>query len=415
MRSYPLYLSMSAAGAFAGTVAFTLNLIYQVQTVGLGPLQLILVGTVMEVVCFVAQIPTGIIADLYSRRLSIIVGHLLMGTGILLWGLVPQFWAILLANAIWGVGAVCVEGAQEAWVADELGEENVGSAFTRGGQVGQAATVVGILAAVGLASISLNLPIVVGGAVSFGLGLALIALMKEHNFQPVPAGERGSLAAMRSQAVAGGRAVRSQPVLLPLFGALFFIAFSSEGIDRLSQPHLLANFTFPAAGTPLIWFGALGIGGLFAAIAVTELIRRRVANLAPGRVGALLAAFQAVQVVSIVAFALAGNFWLAAFASLVAGGSRAVFGPLFGTWIVARTESATRATVFSMAGQMDAAGQITGGPPIGYLGERFAIRAALVATGLILAPAVWLLGTALRREGREPPADVPAVVIRTAP
>jgi DHA3 family tetracycline resistance protein-like MFS transporter len=405
MRAYPLYLGVSAAGAFAGTVAFTLNLVYQVETVGLGPLQLLLVGTVMEAVAFLAQVPTGIIADLYSRRLSIIVGHLLMGAGVLVWGLVPQFWAILLANAVWGIGAVCVEGAQEAWLADELGEDDVGPAFARGGQVGQAATIAGILAAVGLATVDLALPIVVGGAVSFLLGLALIGLMREHNFHPAvaisPSGtirSAGSFRAMRDQAVAGSRAVRARPALVLLFAALFFVAFSSEGIDRLSQPHLL---TFPMPGSPLVWFGALAIGGLLAAMAVGEVIRRRIADLPPARLGAVLAGIQAIQVAAIVAFALAGQFWLAAVASLVAGASRGVFGPLFGTWVVARTQSATRATVFSMAGQVDAAGQIVGGPPIGYVGERLTIRAALVATGLVLVPAVWLVGAARRREARE--------------
>lgn len=71
----PVYLLIRAVAAFAMGTATTLNLVYQIETVGLGPLELILIGTVLEVTCFLAQIPTGVIADLYSRRLSVIVGY----------------------------------------------------------------------------------------------------------------------------------------------------------------------------------------------------------------------------------------------------------------------------------------------------------------------------------------------------
>jgi DHA3 family tetracycline resistance protein-like MFS transporter len=66
--------------------------------------------------------------------------------------------------------------------------------------------------------------------------------------------------------------------------------------------------------------------------------------------------------------------------------------------MAANTEPSTRATVFSLCGQADAAGQIAGGPPIGLIGERASVRAALVATGVLFAPAVALTAAAVRRE-----------------
>src|SRR5215211_4665440 len=114
MPAYRLFLILSGVGAFAADTAFTLNLVYQVEVVGLDPMQLVLVGTLMEAVCFVAQVPTGVIADLAGRRLSVVSGYLLMGGGLLLWGLVPSYMAILLANVVRAIGAVCVDGAQEA-------------------------------------------------------------------------------------------------------------------------------------------------------------------------------------------------------------------------------------------------------------------------------------------------------------
>lgn len=109
MSAYRLFLLMSGVNALALDMAFTLNLVYQVTVVGLGPLQLVLVGTVLELVLFVAQIPTGVIADLYSRRISVVLGYLLTAAGLGVWGLLPTYVAVLVANAIWAVGWTCVD------------------------------------------------------------------------------------------------------------------------------------------------------------------------------------------------------------------------------------------------------------------------------------------------------------------
>ena len=53
------------------TVIVTVNLVYQATVVGLSPLQMILVGTVLETVSFLFEVPTGIVADVYSRKLSV--------------------------------------------------------------------------------------------------------------------------------------------------------------------------------------------------------------------------------------------------------------------------------------------------------------------------------------------------------
>ena len=50
---------------------------------GLAPYQLVLVGTAVELSIFLFEIPTGVVADVFSRRLSIIIGYFLMGIGFL--------------------------------------------------------------------------------------------------------------------------------------------------------------------------------------------------------------------------------------------------------------------------------------------------------------------------------------------
>lgn len=402
MPAYSVYLLIRALASFAAATAFTLNLVYHVQTVGMTPLQLVLVGTTLEVTAFLSQVPTGIVADLYSRRLSVIIGNVLIGSAFVIEGLVPNFLVILATQLLWGVGATFVDGAEEAWIVDEVGEERSGQVFTRGAQVGQAATVLGIGASVGLGSLQLNIPVVAGGVVWLLLAGLLVVVMPETNFHRTE--ERGSFASMRSQFVQGTQVVRRRPVLLCLLGATLFIGLGSEGWDRLNQANFLENLTFPALGNPPLWFGAMSVAAMFGSILLTEVIRRRMKGH-PERIGRMLIGFQALNIVAVVGFALAGEFWLAVAAALVAGLARSAHRPLAMTWMSEQTESRTRATVFSMNGQFDAAGQILGGPPVGAVGERFGIRAALVVTGLLAAPALALYAKAIRTHDVRGPAE----------
>ena len=112
--AYRVYLILSGAAALLFSLMFTLNMIYEAQVVGLTPLQLVLVGTTLEIVCFLFEIPTGIVADLYSRRLSVIIGFLLVGVGFTIEGLLPFLGAILLTQVLWGIGSTFLSGALEA-------------------------------------------------------------------------------------------------------------------------------------------------------------------------------------------------------------------------------------------------------------------------------------------------------------
>ena len=49
-----------------------------------------------------------------------------------------------------------------------------------------------------------------------------------------------------------------------------------------------------------------------------------------------------------------------------------------------------RVPVISMSGQVDAVGQIAGGPVVGWIGTRFSVRTALLASSLILTPVLAL-------------------------
>jgi DHA3 family tetracycline resistance protein-like MFS transporter len=69
-------------------------------------------------------------------------------------------------------------------------------------------------------------------------------------------------------------------------------------------------------------------------------------------------------------------------------------------WLSARIEPRVRATVLSMASQMDALGQVGGGPVLGLIGTLRGLRAALVVAGVALSPSLPLVLLA-RWHGRD--------------
>ncbi|MBU2662634.1 MFS transporter [Actinoplanes bogorensis] len=393
MSSYRLYLLICGVGAFASRTAFTLNLIYQATVVGLSPLQLVLVGTLMEAVCFIAQVPTGVIADRYSRRLSVIAGYLLMGVGLLVWGLLPTYAAILVANVIWAIGAVCVDGAEEAWAADEIAPELVNRAFIRGGQLTQAGGLLGIVAAVALTAIAPALPIVAGAVVTLVLAVLLIVLMTENHWRP---------AETRGLVVAGARAVRGSLVLGGIVAGTLFAGMSSEGFDRLSQPFLLP---FTGRYPSELVFGGLAMLAALGSIVVTGVAGRWIDVVRPHRVGRVLAVVQALIAVGMVGLGLAGQWWAAVGLYLAVRLLRDSATPILNVWLVSATQPQSRATVFSIVSQADALGQVAGGPPAGFVAQRRAVGAGISVAGLFVVPAVALFALAARRS----PALLPEV------
>ena len=101
-RTVYIFVEFSASVFFA--MMFTVTSLYEATVAGLTPVQLILVGTVLEISAFVFEVPTGIVADVYSRKLSIIIGYILMGIGFLVEGFFPFVRADLAGASHLGFG-----------------------------------------------------------------------------------------------------------------------------------------------------------------------------------------------------------------------------------------------------------------------------------------------------------------------
>ena len=408
VKRHPMVIYLALEGALALLMALygTVTTIYRVQVAGLTPLQLTLVGTALEGSIFILQIPTGALADVFSRRASIVVGVALTGAGFLLEGLAPRFGPILLAQALWGAGYTFISGAEEAWLTDEVGVERANRAFLRGGQVGMIAGLAGVAGSVALASWRLNLPLVVAGALSLALAIAVAFVMPEaprprldDAAQTLERGTATRLGELRATLRAGWRLLRRRPTVLLILGIVLFVGLSSEGFDRLGDAHFLKDTGLPPLGPfqPVVWFGVFSASILLLGLLATEVARRQVDVNSHRAVSRTLFALTGVTVVGMVVFGLAGHFWLAVVAYLSVNIVRKVTGPLYTAWLNQSAEPGARATLLSLEGQADALGQIVGGPVVGAVGSAVSLPGALALAGLALTPALGFFARAVRQ------------------
>lgn len=411
LSALTVYLIMSGVASLAYATIFTGLAVYYISQVGLSPFQLVLVGTVLEGTILLFELPTGVVADTYGRRLSVIIAMFVLGLAFLLEGTLPFVAGILLAEAVRGLGHTFESGAIDAWLADELGEERLGGAYARAGQVGQALGLVGTGLSVGLSYVSLQLPVLLGGGLFVALGVFLAFAMPETGFKPEQGGERNPLKAMGNTLRDGARVVRGSPLLLALVASQLVIGAGSEGFDRLWEAQLITGIGLPYFG-PVAWLGIISVAGQVVGFVVLRLSQGRIERLSAdsGSAARALLLLQGLFIAFTLAFALAGNLPLALVALLLRGAVGALIGPLAGAWTAQQIEGRVRATVLSMASLSNAFGQTAGGPGVGLLGNR-SLRAALALSGLLFAPLLPLYAWARSRTGRDavPEAEGEAV------
>ncbi len=361
-----------------------------------------LAGTALEVAYFAFEIPTGIVADTYGRRLSIIAGVAGLGLGFVATGFANGVWLVLVAAAFMGFTWTFKSGADEAWITDEVGVDKAGRSFQAGAQATRIGALVGIGAAVALALVDLRLPIVAGGVVMLALALGLAVVMPETGFVSARAESVSALASMRGTARQGGTLIRRNPLLLLVVGIAFVLGASDEGFDRLWEAHFLVDVGVPgfAGLDQVVWFGVLAAGAMLLAILVAQPLSRRLSRLGPSvawprrsssptHFGSSRCSPSRSQRRSP---SLSSAFWGARVV-------RSIAAPVYSTWLNANVEdSRVRATVLSMTNVFGSAGEWGGGPALGVVGNIFGIRVALAASAARADS-----GAGALRAGRPPP------------
>ena len=388
------------------SMMFVVISLYEATVAGLTPMQLVLVGTTLEVSAFLFEIPTGVVADVFSRRLSIIIGYLMMGAGFLVEGLFPSFLPILLAQVIWGVGYTFTSGATQAWITDEVGEEKANPLFMRAARVGLVASLIGMGVTTFIGANNAAMPIIVGAIGVILVGIVLIFIMPETGFNPTPMEDRSTWQHMLHTFNEGVKSVKTRPRLMYILGVGFFFGLYSEGFDRLWVKHLLDTFQIPIlfGGNQVAFFSLLRFSAGLLTVFVMQFIEKRVDSSSPLSIGKAMMIVTGVIAVGIIGFALSPLLPLTLGLYLTIYILRQVKIPLQTAWVNHKLDPQTRATVHSMTGQVDAIGQILGGGSA-FIARYFSVVAAIVTSGFLLGPALGLVRRANLQSEYEAAAD----------
>jgi len=406
-----VYLSIEFSGSLFFGMMFVTTSLYEATVAGLTPVQLILVGTALEISAFVFEVPTGIVADVYSRRLSIIIGYVLMGLGFLVEGFFPAFLPILLAQVIWGLGYTFTSGATQAWITDEIGEEDANRLFLRATQVGLFASLIGMGSAMLIGARDVALPIQVGAVGVVLIGITLMLIMPETGFHPTPREDRNTWQHMWHTFNQGVKAVRSRPRLMNIVYIGLFYGLYSEGFDRLWVKHLLDTFELPIlfGSNQVAFFAGLRMASMILTILAVRFVETRVDSTSPLAIGRAVLVITGIISIALLGFALSPLLLLSLSLYLVISVLRNVQIPMQTAWINQKLDSQVRATVHSMFGQVDAIGQVFGGPVVAVIASVGSAVASLVTSGLLLTPALFFISRANSQSGNEAEAETEPV------
>jgi MFS transporter, DHA3 family, tetracycline resistance protein len=387
------YYVLKCGYAFFFTMVVSVSLIFQTTEVNLTAFQLLLVAASLQGAILVSEMPTGVLADTYGRKRSVLIGLLLLGVGMSLSGAFANFWPILAGSLIWGFGYTFVSGAGEAWIADEVGVQRANRIYLRTAQVTKVLWIMAIPVSIGIATYDLNLPILLGGAGLVLLAVLLSFVMTETGFQRPPRQERRQ--AWRDVTATLGesrRLVRASPLLMTMLLIMAFYGMAGQGFTTLWVAHFDRDLSFPTFVDlkPVIWFGAVRMAAALLSLVVVEFVRRwRVDSLASHAVvSRSLFWINSLQMLSVLVIATTNSFAIAAAFICVAIALAEAYDPLQLAWLNQNVESRVRATVISMSSQMEAFGKTSGGPLLGGVASVLSLRSAIAVSGLAIFPAL---------------------------
>ena len=173
-----------------------------------------------------------------------------------------------------------------------------------------------------------------------------------------------------------------------------FVGLSSEAFDRLWTDRILTDLDLPGAlglDADVLWFAGIALVGTLISLAVSLTVnrvsKRAVNSEHPNR---LLGGLVGAQVFGIALMGISpwlgpalGGLW-------IREAARDLAYPIQTAWMNRHLEMNSRATVMSLSSQVDAFGQVAGGPGLGAVGSRWGVSAAIVGSAIVLAPAALL-------------------------
>lgn len=217
---------------------------------GLSPAEISSLFALWSATAFFLELPSGLWADVFSRRLLLVIAPLLPGTGFVLWAFFPSFPVFAVGFVLWGVGSALRSGTMQALVYEELERVGAAGAYARVIGRSEAVSLLAVVAASAVASPVLA----VGGYRALGVASAVVcaACAVAGWFLPEVRGSRagGDEPSLRAVVRDGWAQVRREPAVR---WALLLVVVL-EGVTSLDEyvPLLVRSTGVAAASVPLL-------------------------------------------------------------------------------------------------------------------------------------------------------------------
>ncbi len=362
--------------------------LYLVVEANLSPLQLVSLGTAQGLTVILFEIPTGVVADNYSRKWSIVVAHVLMGIGMLTTGLVTSFPALMLTQTLWGLSWTFSSGADVAWLTDELDQPNetgrlLGVA-ARWGQIGAAVGLVffGLLAWL----TSLSTAIVLAGALMLVLGGYVAIRFTERRFVP---SDSSAMQGFWTTLKSGLKLAGSDRSIMLVLTVTFLVNGADEVFARLI-PKGLIDLGLPIEPDPMLWLTTLGLVAVGVGAITLRLVENRLQGEASLRILYLAACL--LGGTGILLFGFAPNHIIGMAGVIVVHGiAWNVARVVAAIWVNERAESKVRATLQSFLSQAENLGEVSIGFGLGVVAQMVNIPSAMLGSAIVAAAAAVLI------------------------
>ena len=391
------YLLLTLLSTLAASFIWGINTLFLLDA-GLSNAEVFAANAFFTAGMVIFEIPTGVLADTWGRRVSYLLGAatLLLSTLLYLWMWQAHapLWGWAIASVLIGLGFTFFSGATEAWLVDALAftgfKDNLESVLARGQVVGGAAMLTGSVTGGFIAQMTnLGVPYILRSAL---LGLTLGAayfMMKDLGFSPNHG--HGPLVEVRRVLRASlDNGWRNPPVRWLMLAAL-----CAGGVDIFAfyalQPYLLELYGDERA---------FGIAGLAAAIvAGTEMVAGLILPLVrrwfSRRTHALILA-SAIGIACLAMIGWTSSFWVAIALLVVWGLTFSVGTPMRQAYLNGIIPSQQRATVLSFDNLMGSAGGVAAQPALGRVADVWGYPSAYVASAVIQLAALPFLALARR-------------------
>jgi len=404
-----IYLTLTLGNTVAASFIWGINTLFLLDA-GLSNFEAFAANAFFTAGMVVFEVPTGVVADGWGRRVSFLLGTLTLAVStylyFLLWQLSAPFlwWAVV--SVMLGLGFTFFSGAVEAWLVDALRfsgyEGGLEAVLGRGVMVSGVAMLAGSVAGGVIAqATNLGVPFLFRVGVLAAMFIVAFWLMHDVGFTP----ERSSHPLRATRAVLSAsveNGLKNPPVRYVMLAAPFSAGVGIYVFYAL-QPYLLELFGDPRAYSiaglaAAIVAGAEVVGGWLAP-RIRRLVRKRttVLILSIG-VGALILVLLGFTRVFWVALAL-----LALWSVIDAAGL-----PVRQAYLNDMIASKQRATVLSFDSLIGSSGGVVVQPLLGRAADASGYAASLAIGGVIQLIAVPFLLASRRQQARADLANTPA-------